>query len=112
VSDWITPPWRRHRVPGKSWQRLARQRGNGLRDGTWAPVLFVDGRIVTALLMELRRAGIPAYCARVSPGWHIGHRPGTWCLWVGYSAYERAEERLAEVMPLLVRSLGGGTAAA
>ena len=106
MGDWITPPWGRHRTLRRSWRRLACQCGNGLQDNTWTPVLFVDGRIVLALLTELRRAGIPAYCARVGPGWLI-RRPSTWCLWMGSSDYERAEERLAEVMPLLVQSLGG-----
>lgn len=110
MSDWIMPPWARHAGLGSSWWPI-RQRGNGLRDEAWVPLLFVDGRIVIALLVELRRAGIPAYCARFRPGWRIGRR-STWCLWVGCSAYGQAEERLAEVMPLLLQRLGGGTTAA
>lgn len=55
MSEWLTAPWGRHRGLGRSWWRLARQCGNGLRDDAWAPVLFVDGRIVMTLLVELRR---------------------------------------------------------
>jgi hypothetical protein len=83
-----------------------RERGNGLRDDSWVPILSVDGRIVADLLAELHRAGIPAYCARFRLGWHFLLRSGNpWCLWVGASACEKAEERLADVMPLLIDSL-------
>lgn len=71
---------------------------------------MVDGRIVAGLLKELHRAGVPAYCAWFRPG-----RPSSsqrWFLWVGGSSYERAEERLAEVLPLLMGSLRHGPAAA
>jgi hypothetical protein len=74
VSDWITPPWGRYRGLGRSGWRLARQCGNGLRDDAWVPALFVDGRIVMALLAELRRAGLTAYCTRFRPGWQIRRR--------------------------------------
>jgi hypothetical protein len=87
------------------WQWLFRQRGNGLPDDIWVPVLLVDSRIISALLAELRRAGIPAYCARFRRGWHIPLQPSMWCVWVGRSAYPRAEERLAATVPRLVRNL-------
>ena len=86
------------------WQWLFRQRGNGLPDDIWVPVLFVDGRIVSALLAELRRAGIPAYCTRFRRGWHVPPPPGMWCVWVGRTADGRADERLAAAVPRLVRS--------
>jgi hypothetical protein len=94
------------------WRWLARHRGNGLTDDMWVPVLCVDGRVVSALLGELRRAGIPAYCARLRPGWRLPLCRSEWCVWVGYNAYGRAQERLAEVMPLLIRSLRRGIAPA
>ena len=93
------------------WWRLARNCGNGLSDDVWVPVLCVDGRIVTPLLAELRRAGVPACCTRFRDGWHLPPRRSEWCVWVGYDAYGRAEERLTEVVPLLVRSLRRGTTA-
>ena len=82
-----------------------RERANGLRDDSWVPVLFVDGRIIAGLLAELRRAGLPAYCARYRLGWRFPPQRNAWCLWVGSSAYGRAGERLADVMPLLIASL-------
>jgi hypothetical protein len=87
------------------WQWLFRQRGNGLPDDTWVPVLLVESRIVSALLAELRRAGIPAYCTHFRRGWHIPPQPGMWCVWVGCSAHRRADEKLAAAVPRLVRSL-------
>ena len=82
---------------------LVRHRGNGLTDNTWVPMFCVDRRIVDALLTELRRAGVPARCTRLGTSWHLPAHPGKWCLWVGYDAYGPAQERLAEVMPLLAR---------
>jgi hypothetical protein len=87
-----------------------REQANGLPDDWWVPLLMVDGRIVADLLEELHRAGVPAYCA-----WFKPCRPSfsqRWCLWVGGSSYERAEERLAEVLPLLIGSLRRGPATA
>lgn len=84
---------------------LIRHRGNGMTADTWVPMLCVDRRIVDALLIELRRAGVPAQCSRLGTNWQLPARPGRWCLWVGYDAYGLAQERLAEIMPLLVRSV-------
>ena len=86
------------------------EQGNGLPDDWWIPVLVVDRRVVRALLEELSRAGIPAYCVRFRSGRLLF--PAWWCLWVGGSAYERAEERLAEVLPLLNRPPRRGPATA
>lgn len=87
------------------WKWLFCQRDNGLPDNIWVPVIFVDSRIVSDLLAELRTAGIPAYCARFRRGWYGCPHPGMWCVWVGHSTYRRAEERLAAAVPRLVRSL-------
>jgi len=91
-------------IEGFRWW-LVRQRGNGLSDDTWVPMFCVDRRVVDALLTELRRAGVPAQCTRLRASWHLPASPGEWCLWVGRDAYGRAQERLVEVMPLLIRSL-------
>jgi hypothetical protein len=90
---------------------LVRHRGNGLTADTWVPMFCVDRRIVDALLTELRRAGVPARCTRLGVSWHLPAHPGRWCLWVGYDAYGPAQERLAEVMPLLTRSVRRDTKA-
>jgi hypothetical protein len=91
---------------------LTRRRANGLNDVTWVPTLCVDGRIVGPLLAELRRAGVPAACTRLRRGWRPPPHHSEWCVWVGYDKYWQAEERLAEVVPLLISSLRRGTAAA
>ena len=62
----MTPArWRARRRLRATWQR---EQDNGLRDDSWVPVLVVDGRIVADLLRELRRAGVPARCARFRNG--------------------------------------------
>jgi hypothetical protein len=91
---------------------LARRRDNGLGDVTWVPVLCVDGRIVGPLLSELRRAGVPAHCTRLRRGWRLPPHHSEWCVWVGYGRYWHAEDRLDEIVPLLISSLRRGTAAA
>jgi hypothetical protein len=83
---------------------------NGLSDKTWVPVFCVDRRIVITLLTELGRAGIPVRCERLRVGWRLPPGRDEWCLWVGYQAYGPAQERLAEVLPPLLRSLRRGIA--
>jgi hypothetical protein len=91
----------------RSWRRAFRPRGNGMTDDTWVPVWCVDRRIVAELLAELSSAGVPARCDRFRYGGRLLPRRSEWCLWVGNSAYRQAQERLAQVMPQLVRSLRG-----
>jgi hypothetical protein len=105
ASNSVDPARGRLRPLSGLWRWLFHQRGNGLPDDIWVPVLFVDGRIVSPLLAELRRAGIPAYCARFGRGWHAPLRPSMWCVWVGRSAYPRADGNLAAAVPRLTRSL-------
>jgi hypothetical protein len=105
-----TSRWRRKQLR-RPRQLLTRERGNGLRDNAWVPVIFINRRIISAVLEELRRVGVPAYCSRFNPAW-CGIPP-RWCLWVGSSApHGRAEERLSEVMPGLAGGLDGGPSAA
>jgi hypothetical protein len=89
---------------------LTRERGNGLGDDAWVPVMFISRRIISAVLAELGRAGVPAYCSRFNPAW-CGI-PARWCLWVGRSANGRAEERLTELMLGLFGDLDSGPSAA
>lgn len=88
--------------PGTSVRGFAERRtrpgGNGLSDDTWVPVLSLDGRIVSAVLAETRRAGVQAYCARFSCGWHFPPRRGERCLRVDSKTYGRTQDRLAKVM--------------
>jgi hypothetical protein len=92
---------------GRLWWLPSHGTGNGLTDAGWAPVADVDAAIVTPLLAELRAAGVPAHAAPVTrrPG---RSRPRTppgaprYRLWVGTSAYSRAEELLRVRLPVLL----------
>ncbi len=84
-------------------------RGNGLDDDAWAPVLEISAAAVSSVLAALGSASVPAYAA---PGGWAGPRcsgrdrePGSCQLWVGASAYGRAEAVLLAVMPHLAREL-------
>jgi len=69
-------------------------------------VLCGDGRIVTPLL-----TGIPVRCTRLRRGWRLPphHSEG---VVGGPLRLPECQERLAEIIPLLIGSLRGGTAAA
>jgi len=84
-------------------------RGNGLDDDAWAPVLEISQAAVPSVLAALGSASVPAYAA---PGGSAGPRcsgrarePGSCQLWVGASAYGRAEVVLLAVMPHLAHEL-------
>ena len=99
---------------------------NGLDDDAWAPVLEVEPRVLMPLLNLLRAADVPAYAA---PADTVAHRlrrrdPAVtlYRLWVGSSAYGKAEAALIVIMPLLngdeatlqlaIRTLAGSTCVA
>lgn len=84
---------------------------NGLAEDVWVPVWCVDRRIVDRLLAELAGIGVPAYCSRLRGRWLPPVRRSEWCLWVGQRSYDRAEVKLAEILPALVKSLQGGAEA-
>lgn len=81
----------------------ARGYGNGLDDQAWAPALQVSEQVVPQLLSALREAAVPAYAARVGEPRERGGQPETYQLWMGASAYGRAEDVLLAVMPRLAR---------
>jgi hypothetical protein len=81
--------------------------GNGLDDDAWAPALEVDARIMALLLEAFRAAGVPAYVATERPSEAAGEAWPSYRIWVGTSAYGRAEDVLIEVMPALLRHLPG-----
>jgi hypothetical protein len=93
---------------GRLWWLPSRGTGNGLSDSGWAPIADVDARIVSALLAELRAAGVPAHAAPVTgrPGrsrTRSGASGEPRCrLWVGTSAYSRAEEVLRTRLLILL----------
>lgn len=79
--------------------------GNGLRDAGWAPVLEVPAGIVGPLLEAFRSAGVPAYASPAhTVATRLAHRESALAcrLWVGTSAYGRAEDVLLTVMPALM----------
>ena len=72
--------------------------GNGLTENAWAPVLEVSEQVVPTVLCALGEAGVPAYAAPARAGAsrlrdRTG-RPEGFRLWVGASAYGRAEAAL------------------
>jgi hypothetical protein len=86
-------------------------RGNGLDDDAWAPVLEISAAAVPSVLAALGSASVPAYAAPCgSAGPRCSGRagePATCRLWVGTSAYGRAEAVLLAIMPHLARELDG-----
>lgn len=92
---------------GRLWWLPAGGRGNGLDDAAWVPVLEISDEVVPRVLGVLRVAGVPAYAAPAGPAAarlrdRTG-RPAGCRLWVGASAYGRAETALVTAMPSLVR---------
>jgi len=96
---------------GRLWWLPFRGMGNGLSDDGWAAVADVDATIVRRLLAELRAAGVPAHAAPLT-GWPSRPRPRPpghasderrYRLWVGTSAYSRAEDVLRIRLPVLLK---------
>jgi len=92
---------------GRLWWLPAGGYGNGLDDQAWAPALQISEQIVPQVLDDRRDAAVPAYAARVCPPLRKprdrGQEPDSYQLWVGASAYSRAEATLLAVMPRLAR---------
>jgi hypothetical protein len=80
---------------------------NGLSDHSWAPVLVISEQVVPQVLRVLRAALVPAYAAPTSPaaGWlrDRSGQPADCQLWVGATAYGRAEAALLAAMPSVAR---------
>lgn len=80
--------------------------GNGLDDNSWAPVLVISEQVVARVLTVLQAALVPAYAAPTSPaGWlrDRSGQPAGYQLWVGATAYGRAEAALLAAMPSVAR---------
>jgi len=96
---------------GRLWWLPAGGQGNGLDDRAWAPVLEISEQSVPGVLGALLDAGVPAYAAPADPGAaRLRDRsglPAGWQLWVGASAYGRAETVLVTVMPSVTREAAG-----
>jgi hypothetical protein len=81
--------------------------GNGLNDNSWAPVLVISEQVVPQVLKALQAALVPAYAAPTCPaaGWlrDRSGQPADCQLWVGATAYGRAEAALLAAMPSVAR---------
>jgi len=87
------------------WWLPPNGRGNGIDDQAWAPVVDVSAGAVTRLLAALRAAGVPAYAAS-APGTGARFRlrapaDPRYRIWMGTSAYGRAEQELLTLIPNL-----------
>jgi hypothetical protein len=110
MSASVTRPLRLPERFGRLWWLPSKGQGNGLSEAAWAPIAEVDAAIVPALLAELRAAGVPAYAAPITvrplstsrrrPKAAVKHQSR---LWVGSSAYSRAEETLRIKLPPLLK---------
>jgi hypothetical protein len=81
--------------------------GNGLDDDAWALLVEVTGEMVQPVLTALRDARVPGYAAAAGPGQsRRARRPGRkpaplYRVWVGTSAYGRAQDTLIALLPSL-----------
>ncbi len=87
-------------------------RDNGVADHAWAPIIDVNSEDAADLiLLELKDAGVPGYTARMrqprKQDLRRGHTDAIRMrIWVGCSAYGRAEDTLMRIVPKLVKSSG------
>ena len=88
---------------GRLWWLPTEGFGNGLEDASWAPILDVDARVISAVLNVLREANVPAFA---SPSQSVAQRLRrtggqalSYRLWVGSSRYSAAEATLLRVLP-------------
>jgi len=107
VTSGVSRPLEDASRGGRLWWLPARGVGNGLDDHAWAPVLEISEQSVPQVLSALLDAGVPAYAAPAAPAAtrlsdHSG-LPTACQLWVGASAYGRAETVLLTVMPSVTR---------
>ena len=98
----ISRPMQRPQRFGRLWWLPPGGQDNGIDDHAWAPVLEVDADLVVPLLEAFREAGVPAYAARTQAALSRRATPAEaarcYRIWVGTSAYGRAEETLIAVM--------------
>jgi hypothetical protein len=100
---------------GRLWWLPPGGQGNGLDDDAWALLLEVTPEMVRPVLAALRDARVPAYAAATSPGLsrrarraaRYGGTPG-YRVWVGTSAYGRAQDTLIALLPSLTRPAASG----
>jgi hypothetical protein len=113
---------------GRLWWLPSNGLGNGLDDVAWAPLADIAGSLVPGLLARFRAANVPAYAAPAAPPSRRARRARRagqasqagragavgqprrrerdgdqmFRIWVGTSAYGRAEETLRVALPALL----------
>ena len=105
MAESVSRPDQQTERRGRLWWLPPGGYRNGLDDEAWAPVLQISERVVPTVLCALAEANVPAYAAPASSGTgrlrdHT-QQPEPYQLWVGASAYGRAEEALVRLMPYL-----------
>lgn len=94
-------------VRGRLWWLPREGFGNGLEDASWAPILDLDVRVISAVLDVSRQANVPAFASpshsvayrlRLTDGQALSYR-----VWVGASRYSAAEATMLRVLPDLNR---------
>ena len=81
--------------------------GNGLTDQAWVPLADIAVGLLEPLLARLRDARVPAWAALAElrrESLRPASQPDQLRLWVGASAYGRAEEALRVALPELRRA--------
>jgi hypothetical protein len=97
------PALRAHQL-SRLWWLPAGGHGNGLDDTAWTQIADVAAADVGPLLAAFRARRVPAYAASPRARTRRGHRPSsepTCRIWVGASAYGRAEQALLVILPSL-----------
>jgi hypothetical protein len=111
VTSGVSRPLEDASRSGCLWWLPAGGLGNGLNDRAWVPVLELSEQSVPRVLSALFDAGVPAYAALADlAAARLRDRsglPAGWQLWVGASAYGRAETVLVTVMPSVAREAAG-----
>jgi len=90
---------------GRLWWLPWGGEGNGLDDVGWAPIAVVEAALARPLLAALGEAGVPGYAAPSAPRTRAARRAAgarrDWQIYVGTSAYSRAEETVLAMVPAL-----------
>lgn len=84
--------------------------GNGWGCESWTPIVDVNGGgAAIALLQAFRAAHVPAYSASLRSAGRMRAEHVRYRLWVGSTAYSRAESTLLHVLPRIQREFGNDT---
>ena len=107
MSGSVSRPVQQSQQVGSLWWLPVGGEGNGLGDSGWAPIAVVPAALARPLLKAFGAAGVPAYAAPAAPRTRAARRAAAGArndaqIYVGTSAYGRAEETLLDVLPGLL----------